>query len=62
MSWTAMGSAALLLGLFGCSTAPGTGEADLELTRFRLERRYQVEVRVFEAIDETWYDSPWFAP
>lgn len=27
-----------------------------------MERRYKVEARVFRALDETWYDSPWFAP
>lgn len=57
-----IGSIVLLLGLFSCSSAPAPGEAALEATRFRLERRYQVEARVFRAVDETWYDSPWFAP
>lgn len=58
------GAVAALLGLFGCSTAPKptAGEHDLAAANFRLERRYKVEALRFKALDETWYDSPWFAP
>jgi len=27
-----------------------------------VERRYKVEALGFRCLDETWYDSPWFAP
>jgi hypothetical protein len=27
-----------------------------------VERRYKVEALNFRCLDETWYDSPWFAP
>lgn len=27
-----------------------------------MERRYKVEALGFRCLDETWYDSPWFAP
>lgn len=55
-------SVAVLLGLFGCSTAPKTGEGELSASRFKLERRYQIEALRFKALDETGYDRPWFAP
>lgn len=56
-----IGSVVVLLGLFGCSTAPKS-EGELSASRIRLERRYKIEALRFKALDETWYDSPWFAP
>lgn len=57
-----IGSVVVLLGLFGCSTAPKASEADFAAARIKVERRYKVEALRFKALDETWYDSPWFAP
>jgi hypothetical protein len=57
-----IGSVAVLLGLFGCSTAPRTSEGELSASRLRVERRYKIEALRFKALDETGYDSPLFAP
>lgn len=57
-----VGSAVVLLGLFGCSTAPKSEGGELAVARTRIERRYKIEALRFKALDETWYDSPWFAP
>jgi hypothetical protein len=57
-----IGSVVVLLGLFGCSTAPKASEGELSASSIRVERRYKIEALRFKALDETGYDSPWFAP